>query len=154
MVLCLRSVLGFLLCTLVMCANNWIHFSPVVVFVWMHFTLPHYHHFADASEGIELLKYLSGSFCRVSKIKSILSILFHSIHAALSIQLTHFSYDDCENMCTLSHFHHQIGIMTHCHCLGLGHETMACTVCLSIFLCKLCQVIWYPYALICLESRI
>ena len=88
----------------------------------MHFTLPHYHHFADASVGIELLKYLSGSFCRVSKIKSILSILFHSIHAALSSQLTHFSYDDCENMCTLSHFHHQIGIMTHCHCLGLGHE--------------------------------
>ena len=29
------------------------------------------------------------------------------------IQLTHFSYDDCENTCTWSFYHHQIGSMTH-----------------------------------------
>ena len=29
------------------------------------------------------------------------------------IQLTHVSYDDCEHMCTLSYYHHQIGSMTH-----------------------------------------
>ena len=41
---------------------------------------------------------------------------------------------NCENMCTLSYYHHQIRSMTHCHCLGLGHETMVCTICLFIFL--------------------
>ena len=31
----------------------------------------------------------------------------------LCIKLTHLSYDDCENMCILSYYHHQIGRMTH-----------------------------------------
>ena len=31
----------------------------------------------------------------VSKIKSILSIIFHVSYGAASIQLTHFCYDDC-----------------------------------------------------------
>ena len=35
---------------------------------------------------------------------------------------------------TLSYYHHQIGSMNITHCLGLGHETMVCAVCLSIFL--------------------
>ena len=49
----------------------------------------------------------------VSKIKSILSVIFHAIYGTLCIQLTHLSYDDCENMCTLSCCHHQIGSMTY-----------------------------------------
>ena len=33
---------------------------------------------------------------------------------AVHIQFTHFSYDDCENMCTLWYnHHHEIGSMTH-----------------------------------------
>ena len=38
-----------------------------------------------------------------------------------------------EIMYTLSYYHHQIGSMNY-YCLGLGHETMVCAVCLSIFL--------------------
>ena len=41
----------------------------------------------------------------VSKIKSILSIVFHAIYGTLCIQLTHDFYDDCENTCTLSCHH-------------------------------------------------
>ena len=37
-------------------------------------------------------------------------------------------------MCTLSYYHHQIGIMNHNHCLGLGHETMIWAVCLTMVL--------------------
>ena len=49
----------------------------------------------------------------VPKIKWILSIIFHTIYAAVCIQLTHFSYDDWDNTRTLSyHHHHQIGSMT------------------------------------------
>ena len=58
----------------------------------------------------------------VSKIKSILSVIFHSIYGVVCIRLTNFSYDDCENMRTLSYwqikmfnqyYHHQIGSKTH-----------------------------------------
>ena len=35
-------------------------------------------------------------------------------------------------MCTLSYYHHQTGSIN--HCLGLGHETMVCAVCFTMFL--------------------
>ena len=54
----------------------------------------------------------------------------------LCIQLAVFSYDDCEN----TEFYLIIIIKSEiwliCHCLGLGHETMICTLCLSIVLWK------------------
>ena len=49
----------------------------------------------------------------MSKITSILSVICHVIYGAVCIQLTHLSYDDCENMCTLSYYHHQIGSIIH-----------------------------------------
>ena len=33
-------------------------------------------------------------------------------------------------------------VWTITHCLGLGHETMVCAVCPSIFLCVMCRVIF------------
>ena len=64
---------------------------------------------------LELLKCLSGKFCLkyMYKIKSILLIILNAIYGAVRIQCTHFSWNDCENMCTLSYYHHQIGNMTH-----------------------------------------
>ena len=104
-----------LLCSLTMCANNRVHYDPMVVFLCLHITLPHYHHYSDLPEGIGLLKCLSGTFCLecVSKIKSILSIIFHAIYGAVRIQLAHFSCDGCEDTCTLSYYHHRIGSMAH-----------------------------------------
>ena len=49
----------------------------------------------------------------------------------MCFQFTHSPCDDWENIYTLSYYH-QIGSIT--HCLGLGHETMVCVICLSIFL--------------------
>ena len=48
----------------------------------------------------------------VSKIKSIFSVIFHEMYGPVCIQLTHLSYDDCENALILSYYH-QIGSMTH-----------------------------------------
>ena len=39
-------------------------------------------------------------------------------------------------MLTLSYYHHQIEVWISNHCLGLGHETMVRTVCLTMFLWK------------------
>ena len=107
-----RVLFLILLSSFMKYANNRVHYNPMVVFVCLHFTLPHYHHYTDVPEGTELL-----NTCRilsvecVSNIKSILSIIFHAIYRVVCIQLTHFSYDDCENKWTLS-YHHQIGSMT------------------------------------------
>ena len=46
-------------------ANNQIHFGPMVESICLHLRLSHYYHYADVSEAIELLKYLSGTFCQV-----------------------------------------------------------------------------------------
>ena len=45
-----------LLCSLMMCKNSRVHYGPMVVFVCVHITMPHYHRYADFSEGVELLK--------------------------------------------------------------------------------------------------
>ena len=47
-------------------ANDQIHYGLQVVPVCLHITPSHYHHYADSSEGIELIKSLSGICCRVS----------------------------------------------------------------------------------------
>ena len=93
----------------------WWHYGLLVVYDYLHITLPHYHHYAELSEGIELLKCLSDIFwleC-VSNIRWVLSIILHAIYVVVCIQLTHFSYDDCENTCTWSFYYNQIGSMTH-----------------------------------------
>ena len=52
-----------LLCSIInMCANDRVHYDPMVIFVCLQITLLHYHHYADVSEGIELLKCLSVHF--------------------------------------------------------------------------------------------
>ena len=108
------GLVSFYYCAVLWCVQitEYIDFDMMVIFICLHITLPHYDHYADQSQLIELLKCLSGTFCLecVSKIKAILSIIFHSIYGAV---LTHFSCDDCENMCTFSLYLHQIASMTH-----------------------------------------
>ena len=50
-----------LLCSPMMCTNNQVHYGLMVVLIHLHITLPHYHHYADISEGIELKKCLPGT---------------------------------------------------------------------------------------------
>ena len=66
-----------------MFAYNRVHYVPMVVLVCLHIKLPHYDHYADLSEGIDLL-----------------------------IELTYLS-DNCENIYILSYYHHQIRSMAH-----------------------------------------
>ena len=121
-----------LLCNLMMCANDRVHYGPMIVFVCLHITVPHYHHYADISEGIGLLK-LHSVQC-VSNIKSILSSNFPEIYGAVCIRFTHFSSNDCENNVRYLDINITSEVWPIYHCLWLGHETMVCVVCLSIFL--------------------
>ena len=76
------------------CTNDRVNYGPMIIFVCLHFILPHNHHYADVSRSIELLKY---------SISYILLSVCLRLYEALCIQLTHFYYiyDDCENMSTL-----------------------------------------------------
>ena len=123
-----------LLCSLIVCAINRVHYVSLVVFVCLHIALRNYHHYGDVSEGIELLKRLSGIFCRVCVWDQVnFHNNCHAIYGAMCIQLTNFSYDVRIRVL------YQIIIIKSevwptCHCLGTSHETMASAICLSIFL--------------------
>ena len=102
-----------LLCSLIVGTNNGIHYDPMVIFVCWHFTPHYYHHYANVPEDAEHACQVH-SVERVSKINSILSIIFHAIYGAVRIQLIYLLSDGCENMCTSSnqHYHGSIPI---CH---------------------------------------
>ena len=53
----------------------------------------------------------------------------------MCFQFTHLPCDDWENVYFVL-FIIKSEVWTITHCLGLGHETMVCALCLSIFLCR------------------
>ena len=62
----------------------------------LYSTPSHYHHCANLSEG-KLIKCLSDIFCRVCKIKHILSVIHYTICGAVCFKFTHSSCDDWDN---------------------------------------------------------
>ena len=116
--------LGFLsFITMQSCdACNKVRYDPMVIVVCVQITLHHYHYCADLYESLGLLKCFSSAFCLewVSNIKSIL--------------ILPISFMKIFRICVL----YLIIIKSHvwpiCHCVGLGHETMVCALCLFVFL--------------------
>ena len=106
---------------------------PMVVSICLHFALHQYYYYADVSEGIAFLKCLSGAFCRVCVWDQVNSLSYLSYNIrAVCVRLIHFCFDDCENKCTFIIII-ESEVWSMCHFLGFGHETMVCTVCISIF---------------------
>ena len=82
-----------------MSSNLRICFSLQIVFVCLYTTPSHYHHSANLSEDIELIKCLSDIFVEcVSKIKHILSVIHYIIYGAVCFQFSHLPCDDWENI--------------------------------------------------------
>ena len=65
------------------------------------------------SENIWIIQCLSDIFCRVCKIKHILSVIHYTICGAVFFQFTYFPCDDWENTYTWSYYHHQIESMNY-----------------------------------------
>ena len=95
-----------------MSANIRILFGLQIVFVCLYITTHHYHHCANLSEDIELMKCLSDTFCRVCKIKHLFSVIHYTTYGALCFQFTYFIVM-IEKIYTLSYYHHQIGSMNY-----------------------------------------
>ena len=117
-----------------MSADNRIRFVLTIVFVCFYITPTHYHHCANLSEDIELIKCLSDIFVEcMSKIRHILSVIHYTIRGAV-FSVYSFPCNDWKNIDTLLIIIIKSGVWTITHCLGLGHETMVCAVCLFVFL--------------------
>ena len=79
-------------------SNSRIRFGLQIAFVFLYKTPSHYHHCANLSEEIELIKYLSDIFCRVCKIEHILSVIHYAIYGAVCYQFVHPPCDDWDNI--------------------------------------------------------
>ena len=131
-----RENRGFVFMSIVqfmMSANSRIRFGMHIVLVCLYSTPSLYHHCANLSEDIELIKCLSDIFCRVCKIKHILSIIHYTICGAVCFQFTHFSCDNRENIYTLYYYHHQIGSMNYYPLFRVRSWNNGVRLCLSIF---------------------
>ena len=80
----------FIIVQFMMSANNRIRFVLKIVFECLYITPSHYHHCANLSEDIELIKCLSDIVECVSKIRHILSVIRYTICGAVCFQFTHF----------------------------------------------------------------
>ena len=92
-------------------------------------------HHLILSEDIELMKCLSDIFVEcVSKIKHIFSVIHYTIYGGCVFLVYPFSLWWLREytLCLIIIIKSNVWIII--HCLGLGHETMLCAVCLSIFL--------------------
>ena len=120
-----------------MSANSRIRFGLQIVFVCLYITPSHYYHCAKFigrhwTYKMPVRYNLSSVWVRLSIFSQ---VIHYTICGAVCFQLTHFLSDDWENiyiLCLIIIIKSEVWTIT--HCLGLGHETMVCAVCLSLFL--------------------
>ena len=117
-------------------ANSRIRFGLKIVFVYLYITPSHYHHCANLSKDIELMKCLSdiflscvwvgqGTFSQLSIIQYVGLCVFNLPISPVMIKRI---YILCLIIIII-----KSEVWTITHCLGLGHETMVYAVCLSVF---------------------
>ena len=108
-----------------------------IVCFCLYITPSHYHHCANLSEDIELMKclsdILSGVWVRLS-IFSQLAILQYLGLCVFSLPVFLVMIERICILCFIIIIKSEVSTIT--HCLELGHETMVCAVFLSIFLIR------------------
>ena len=104
-----------------------------IVFVYLYITPSHYHHCASLSEDIELIKrpviYSLSSVWVRKCIFSQLSIIQYVGLCVFSLPISLVMIEIMYILCLIIIIKSEVWIIT--HCLGLGHETMVCAVCLT-----------------------
>ena len=119
-----------------MSANSCIRFGLQIVFVCLYIAPYHYHHCANFiwrhwTYKMPVRYNLSGVQERLS-IFSQLSIVKYVGLRVFSLPSSFVMIEIIYILCFIIIIKSEVWTIT--HCLGLGHETMVCTVCLSIFL--------------------
>ena len=119
-----------------MSANSRIRFGLQIVFVCLNITPSHYHHCANFiwrhwTYKMPVRYNLSSVWVRLS-ISSQLSIIQYVGLCVFKSPISFVMIERMYLLCLITIIKSEGRTIT--HCLGLGHETMVCTVCLSIFL--------------------
>ena len=130
-----------------MSSNSRMRFGLQIVFVCLYITSSHYHHCANLSEDIELIKCLSDIVCRVCEWDWAYSLsypLYNVRGCVFSVYPSPLWWLRAYILCLIIITKSEVWTIT--YCLGLGHETMVCTVCLSKFLLD-CDILRVPCVL-------
>ena len=126
-------------------ANIRIHFGLEIVLICLYSTPSHYHHCANLSEGIELIKCLSDIFCQVCEYRlskfSPLSIIQYVGLYVFSLPIPLVMIERIYILCLIIIIKSEVWTIT--HCLGLGHETMVSTYCMSFYIL---MILWFSYS--------
>ena len=152
MVVCLRCLLHHILSLIVytfqenqeffiiivqfmMSANSRIRFGLQIVFVCLYITPSHYHHCANFiwrhwTDKMPVRYNLSSVWVRLS-IFSQLSIIRYVGLCVFSLPISFVMIERIYILCLIIIIKSEVWAIT--HCLGLGHETMVCAACFSIF---------------------
>ena len=131
---------GFVFISIVqfmMSANSRIRFGLQIVFVCLYITPSHYHHCANFiwrhwTYKMPVRYNLSSVWIRLN-IFSQLSIIQYMGLCVFRLPISFVMIERIDIMCVIIIIKSEVWTIT--HCFGLGHETMVCAVCLSIFLC-------------------
>ena len=119
---------------IMMSATSQIRFGLQIVFVCLYIAPSYYYHCANLSEDIELIKclryILSSAWVRLSVFLSY--PLFNIWGCVFSVYPFPLWWLREYTLCHIIIIKSKVWIII--HCFGLGHETMVCAVCLSIFL--------------------
>ena len=115
-------------------ANSRIRFGLQIAFVCLYITPFHYHHSANFiwrhwTYKMPVRYNLSSVW---SRIFSQLSIIQYVGLCVFSLPISFVVIERIYILCLISIIKSEVWTVT--RCLGLGHETMVCVVCLSIFL--------------------
>ena len=118
-----------------MSANSRIHFGLQIVFVCLYITPSHFHHCANFiwrhwTYKMPVRYSLLSVWVRLS-IFSQLSIIQYVGLCVFSLPISFVMIERIYIHCLIIIIKSEVWTIT--HCLGLGHETMVCAVCLSIF---------------------
>ena len=122
----------------IMSANSRTRFGLQIVFVCLYVTPSHYHHCANFiwrhwTYKMPVRYNLSSVWVRLS-IFSHLSIIQYVGLCVFSWPISFVMIEGIYILCLITIIKSEVWTIT--HCLGLGHETMVCAVCLSIFLSR------------------
>ena len=121
-----------------MSANSRIRFGLQIAFVCLCITPSHYHHCANFiwrhwTYKMPVRYNLSSVWVRLS-IFSQLSIIQYARLCVFSLPISVVMIERKYTLCLIIIIKSEV--WTIIHCLGLGHETLVCAVCLSIFVCS------------------
>ena len=116
-------------------ANSRIRFGLQIVFVCLYITPSHYHHCANCIWRHRTYKMpvrynLSSVWVWLSMFSQ-LSIIQYVGLCVFSLPISFVMIERIYILCLIIIIKSEVWTIT--HCLGLGHETMVCVVCLSVF---------------------